>query len=635
MLSDYVTIELHGFADSSVRAYGCCIYIKCFNSAGQYSCKLLCAKSRVTPIKQLTLPRLELCSAVLLVQLVDKVLKSIKINFNNYYLYSDSTITLSWIKTSPTRWKTFVANRVSEIQRLTNVNNWYHVKSEDNPADLISRGVNASQLLNSQFWWTGPDFINSDNELKFHNFQNNDYNLSDIPEERAKISGVAISVNNFELFNTFSSFRKLQRVCAYCLRFINNLMKNNFNKIKGPLTIQELKESQYKLIQIAQKEAFPRDYELLVKNIPLSKRSNLLQLCPILDENKLIRVSGRIQRSNSLYDKKHPLILPAKHQITILILKQEHIRLLHCGTTMLLFSIRERYWPISGRNLCKRVIRECVTCFRCKPSSDEYLMGNLPEYRVNKYFSFENTGTDFAGPLLVKDRNTRGFKLVKAYICLFVCMATKAIHIEIVSDLTTDCFLACFKRFISRRGKLNNVYSDNGKTYVGASRKLSELASFFNSKSTELKESLSNDNINWHFIPARAPNFGGIWEAGVKCIKYHLRRVLENSHLTFEGLSTVLVQIESILNSRPLCPFSTDPDHLNPLTPAHFLVGRSLTAIPEHNLVEIPENRLKFYQRLQQLVQHFWKRWHKEYLSEMQTRVRWKSNPRNYINVGL
>lgn len=632
--SEYASIELHGFADASERAYGAAIYILCVNSAGQRSSKLLCAKSRVAPIRQITLPRLELCSAVLLAQLVEKCTESIKIKFDKSYFWSDSTIALSWIRAAPSRWKTFVANRVSEIQRVTDVSNWYHVNSKDNPADLISRGISSNDLLNSKLWWTGPAWLTNgelQNQLKVDNI---DFRLESIPEQKT-IACVAMTNNDFiNLFSRFSSLRKLQGVYAYCRRFISNLRVTTVAKTLGPLTSQELQASLYDLVRLAQQSAFPQDYDNLKNRKPLNKKSNLLSLNPFLDNNEIIRVGGRIQNSSSEFDKKHPIILPTKHKLTSLILEQEHLRLLHCGPTMLLSSIRERFWPISGRNLCKKIVHQCVTCFKAKPSSDEYLMGNLPDYRVNQYVPFYNTGIDFAGPFLIKDRNTRGAKLTKAYICLFICLGTKAIHIELVSDLTTDCFLASFHRFMGRRAKPLNIYTDNGRTFVGANAKVNELSDFFNSSSEKIIESLASDNINWHFIPARAPNFGGIWEAGVKSVKYHLKRVLGNAHLNFEGLSTVLIQIESILNSRPLCQLSSNPDQLDPLTPAHFLIGKRLTALPEPSLIDIPDNRLNRYQKLQQLVQHFWSRWHKEYLSELQTRVKWKQNVHNYIKEG-
>lgn len=161
---------------------------------------------------------------------------------------------------------------------------------------------------------------------------------------------------------------------------------------------------------------------------------------------------------------------------------------------------------------------------------------------------------------------------------------------------------------------------------MGANSELKELGTFLRKNHKVIAERASKLELNWHFIPPHAPHFGGIWEASVKSIKCHLRRVAGNASLTFEEMYTLLTQIESVLNSRPLCPLSADPNDLDPLTPAHFLIGRPLVSLPDPDLSMLPENRLTQFQRVQQLLGHFWRRWHQEYLVELQTRTKWPSN---------
>ncbi|XP_065362078.1 uncharacterized protein LOC135955647 [Calliphora vicina] len=205
-------------------------------------------------------------------------------------------------------------------------------------------------------------------------------------------------------------------------------------------------------------------------------------------------------------------------------------------------------------------------------------------------------------------------------------MCTKALHLEIVSSLTTNAFLAAFRRFISRRGPCTDLYSDCGTTFIGASKELQALHHRSEtSLSDDLAETLHNDGTNWHFIPPASPHFGGLWEAGVKATKHHLRRIMRDRVLSFEELSTLLCQIESCLNSRPLCPLSNDPSDLNVLTPAHFLVGEPTTCIPDEDLLDTNIDRLTRWKQVEKLKQHFWQRWSKEYLCRLQSRPKWNT----------
>ncbi|CAB0009367.1 unnamed protein product [Nesidiocoris tenuis] len=255
-------------------------------------------------------------------------------------------------------------------------------------------------------------------------------------------------------------------------------------------------------------------------------------------------------------------------------------------------------------------------------------MGELPKERVQPSRAFLNTGVDFCGPILVKTSNRRNSKAENAYVALFVCFATKAIHLELVSDLSTPAFLGALKRFFARRGKARKMFSDNGGNFVGAQRELHRL--FLNaSQSDEMKNYLSGENIEWSFIPPRSPNFGGLWEAGVKAFKYHFKRILGQAMLTFEEMTTVTAMIESCLNSRPLCPLSSDPNDLSPLTPGHFLIGDVLTAIPQPDILDSKVSTLKRWHRVEFMLQQFWSRWSKEYLSILQSRTKWKKEEEN------
>ncbi|XP_049699136.2 uncharacterized protein LOC126055167 [Helicoverpa armigera] len=286
--------------------------------------------------------------------------------------------------------------------------------------------------------------------------------------------------------------------------------------------------------------------------------------------------------------------------------------------------MRDRWWVLGARNLARQVVHKCVTCTRMKGNTLTPYMGDLPAERVESGFPFMRCGVDYAGPISILNRKGRGSQLIKGYICLFVCFATRAVHLELVGSLSTQDYLLAFKRFISRRGKPCQVFSDNGKNFVGAEKELSAV--FQNSN--DIVDFASSNHIKFCFIPPYAPHFGGLWEAGVKSCKYHLRRVVGNARLTYEEFSTVLTQVEAVLNSRPISPISTDPDDYLPLTPAHFLLGRPLSAPASEDVVATSTPACR-YRRLEQLRQHFWERWSKEYISELQRRTKWANKSHN------
>ncbi|XP_063394966.1 uncharacterized protein LOC134679941 [Cydia fagiglandana] len=259
------------------------------------------------------------------------------------------------------------------------------------------------------------------------------------------------------------------------------------------------------------------------------------------------------------------------------------------------------------------------------------MMGNLPEQRLQPGYPFQTTGMDYAGPILALNKRGRGSKTEKVYIVIFICFTTKCVHLELVSSLCKDSFLATLRRFIARRSKPATLFSDNGTQFVGARN---ELYKFLNDNASSIIDEMSNERIDFKFIPAYAPHMAGLWEANIKCIKAHLHRVLGNAHLVFEDLYTILVQIEALLNSRPLTPLSTDPRDMRPLTPGHFLVGRPMTALPSPPLVDVNQNRLTRFERLEQLRQHFWARWHKEYITELQQRTKWRTSKGQQLKKG-
>lgn len=616
------SIQLHCFADASQNAFATCIYIRCVDSKGNVSVKLLCAKARVTQIKKSTIPRYELAAALLGAQLSAKVCQSLTCNIDKKYFWSDSTIVLAWIKNvNPSNLKQFVYNRINEIHELTDKSSWNHVPTDMNPADIASRGISPSHLQNANMWFNGPSFLmKPENE-----WPSTEISSVELPE--LKVYTCLVSKQPSFDFDRFSKFHRMIRVVGYILRFIFNCKQARNARQSGFLSNDEINESTQTLIRASQRDSFADDLQCLKQSRPVHRKSKILALNPFLDEHDLIRVGGRIQGSICDYSKKHPILLCSKHTFTKLLFRKEHESHMHCGPQLLLNIVRDQYWPIGGRNLARSTFRKCVVCVRIQGNSIQPMMGNLPPPRVTLTYAFTVTGMDFAGPFFIANRQGRGCKLSKCWLCLFVCLSTKAVHLEVVSSLSTEAFLMTFRRFISRRGRPHDLYCDNGTNFVGA---CNELGKMLRASQKAMTEAAHDKGIKFHFSPAYSPHFGGIFEAGIKSAKSLLKRVIGNSSLTFEGLTTLFTQIESILNSRPLTPLTSDPSDLSPLTPGHFLIGRPLTALPEPPVTTNCPNR---YQKIEQMRQHFWTRFHDEYLSELQQRTKWREK-RNELKEG-
>ncbi|XP_047992482.1 uncharacterized protein LOC125231164 [Leguminivora glycinivorella] len=624
---DYKYIELHCCVDASQNAYAACVYLRSVAHNNEVTVNLLCAKTRLAPIKPITIPRLELCGMLLGARLCDKVCKSLRCDIQHKTIWTDSTVVLGWLKAQPQDLKAFVCNRVNEIHELTQGYTFNHIPTDKNSADIASRGTDPKSLLSSSLWWTGPPFLKS--EPCDWPIQNHaQIPTVDLPETKPLkiMCHAVVTDDNVVQFDKFSDFSRMKRVFAYVLRFINNCKRNN-PKLSGQLDVTELDHSLQCLVKACQSECFDADIKDISQNKPISRRSKLLSLNPFIDSDGVLRVGGRLQNSEFEYNKKHPMILNAKHQLAKLIMRHEHLRLFHGGPQLLLASVRELFWPVGGRNLARSVVQKCVVCIRFRGKSVQPIMGNVPHERVSSPYPFYTCGVDMAGPFMIASKKGRGSRTSKCYLCIFVCLASKAVHLELVSDLSTEAFILALRRFVSRRGKPSAIFCDNGSNFKGANNELSKLVK---SSRQSVTNFANEEGIRFMFSPAYSPNFGGIWEAGVKSAKHHLKRIAGRASLTFEELGSLFSQIEAILNSRPLTPLSSDPTDPSPLTPGHFLIGRPLTSVPSRAITTKYPNR---YERIEQLRQHFWDRWRREYVAELQQRTKWKTKQQE-LRVG-
>lgn len=628
--------QLHIFCDASEKGYGACCYVRSLAATGTVVVHLLISKSKVAPLSQrMTIARLELCGALLGSRLYS-VVKEALVTDVSCYMWTDSLTTWHWIQSPHSRWKTFVANRTAKIQALTRGVEWRHVPGKENPSDLASRGCDPEEFLQqSALWWSGPGWLSQSEDQ----WPEPPVGKLTIVEEQRATTLLVMSEKeesfSDRIFSRYSTYAKLRRVIAYCLRYIAALRKQNHQGESTALTSEELRHAEDAICRIAQRDSFAEELKTLGtgKNIATT---SLLKGCNVtVDDKGILRVQTRIGNAKLSEDVKYPIVIAKRHALAKLLAEHYHAELLHAGPQLMITTIRQRFWIMGARSVVRRAYHQCIRCFKSKPKLIIQPMAPLPTTRVNKARPFAISGVDYCGPVMIKAHHRRAAP-TKAFIAVFVCFVTRAVHLELVSDLSTAAFLAALRRFVSRRGAVSEINSDNGTNFKGAANELQRLHELL--QSSNHKEAITNwtaeRGIKWKFIPPRAPHFGGLWEAAVRSMKYHLIRVLGTAAASYEDLTTLLTEIEACLNSRPLTELSADSTDLEALTPGHFLTGSHLKYISEIDLKDIPENRLNHWRVMQQRLQHFWSRWQREYLQQLRARTKWH-NPAVPIKPGM
>lgn len=640
-------IQLHGFCDASSLAFGACIYVRATDITGIHSSILLIAKSRVAPIKAMTIPRLELRAAELLARLMHRVKLVCEFDKAERFMWSDSTIVLHWLKKSTYDLKTFVANRVQAIQDHSKGIQWAHVNTKDNPADLISRGMSMADFLNSQKWKHGPEWLLQPTETwPKPKLAVTTGDKAEILKEykrsvvNVNLIQIAMESGGKPLIDRFSSWKKILRITAYVLLFIKNARVKQANRRKKrtramaapELTLDGLLDAATYWAKYTQGCVYKAEIVSLQTNAKeFPSQSKIAALRPKLVQG-ILRVGGRISKSLLEYEERCPIIIPPKSRLCYLIMDQTHRDNMHGGIQLMMQHIRQQFWIPQLRQQLRCFVSRCMRCVRESKRTTDQIMADLPAERVRPAQPFTRLGVDMAGPYKIRDyKGSESFE--KGYIAVFVCQVTRAVHLEAVTSMSSRAFLDAFHRFCARRGTPVYIYSDNGTNFVGAERELQEAAKSW--RDSNVRDLMNEKGITWRFITPAAPHQGGLWEAAVKQMKHHLRRVMGPVKYTYEGLSTLLSGIEACLNSRPLCALSDDPADCAALTPAHFLNGGPIK-LPLPRRIDEHENELrgrKLYQTLQAQTDAFWECWSKDYLKSLMLRPKWRKEREN-VKVG-
>ena len=427
------------FCDASEKAYGAALYIRSVNTKG-YLVRLECSKSRLAPLKRVTLPRLELIAAVVGARLLDYFCRETGLDAAKATLWTDSTVALGWICSDPKRWKPFFANRVIEIESCTVPAQWKHCPGEDNPADHLSRGVSAGDLQELLNWWHGPSWLSLD---PGHGPIQKTRSPTTLPEERLQSLLIRPTNTRPRLLNasSFSCYWRLLRVTAWVLRFVRRA-RGKKESLKE-LNASELKEAREYWIKEVQREYFRLELQALQDGVSLPPVSTVVGFDPFLEDG-FIHIGGRLQYADLPRTQIHPLLLHGSHHFKVLLIRQTHLRLHHMGVRTVLAKLREEFWILRARQAIKRVLHACHPCKIAKNPFGRELEAPLPADRVTATKPFHVTGIDFAGPLYVQGKPSPR----KCYIALFTCATVRAVHLELCSNMTADAFLLAFQRFV-------------------------------------------------------------------------------------------------------------------------------------------------------------------------------------------
>lgn len=628
--------QLHNFSDASERGYGAVSYLRLVDCNGKIHCSFVLGKSRLTPMKKVTIPRLELSAAATATKVSSMIRRELDLPIDEDIYWTDSTCALGYITNEDRRFKTFVANKISVIHENSQPSQWRYVNTKLNPADDASRGLSAEELVNNERWIKGPDFLWS-SEDDWPKLPDTTIAVQeDDPEVKEEIKAVSFATNSGmnpidRMIHYYSSWYRLKKHFAWILRYRNRLLRavrarKDKEALKyvqiAPLTTEEMQNAETEILKYIQRQHFAE--EVLETSTAAKKSSQLSGLDPI-KVSGLLRVGGRLRRSTVTDETKHPIILPKHHHVVDLIVRETHLKSGHSGQEHVLALIRSTYWIIKARVTIRRILNQCIPCKKRQAPLSSQKMGDLPAERLTPDKPpFSAVGVDCFGPFYVK----RGRSQVKRYGVLYTCLAIRAIHLEVLHSMDTDSFINSLMRFIARRGKPESIRSDNGTNFVAGNKEISKAIEQWNSQ--RISEFLLQRQIKWLFNPPAASHQGGVWERCIRTVRKVLDAVTKEQVLDDEGLSTLFCEVERIINSRPITKTSDDPKDLEPLSPNHLLLLRSESSLPPGVFTNDDVYSKRKWKQVQYLADLFWRRWIQEYLPTLQRRQKWLRPSRNF-----
>ena len=618
---------LHHFSDASTIGYGQCSYLQLVNKKNEISLNFVMGKSRVCPIKPITVPRLELTAAVTSIKVGSLLEQELQYLNLEHVFWTDSKVVLGYINNESKSFHIFVANRIELIRSNSETSQWFHIASEENPADVGSRGVLASKLT-STTWLQGPDFL----KVPLVKVENEIFEISPNDPEVKVVKKILVTKPTKlsfidQLLSITNNWWKLKRIVARMLKWPSRRKK------QPVINLDDLQEAETKIIRLVQQDIFSSEIaDLKVPDKSKVKSSQLVMLNPFIDDRGILRVGGRLKRSTLNYACKQPIILPKSHRLSKIIVSWYHSKVAHCGRGITMNEVRSAgYWVINLNSLTRSIIRNCFKCRYQRGKSSFQIMADLPADRMENVPPFTYVGVDMFGPYYIKERRST----IKKFVALFTCLNSRAVHFESSSNMDADSFIMMLRRFVARRGQVRLLRSDNGTNFVGCSNELKKAIE----EMDEIKiESFILQNggewMGWKRNPPVSSHMGGAWERLIRSARSIFSSLLNNHGLSLnnEAFLTVLAEVEAIINSRPLTTDTlSDGNSDLPLSPINLLTMKSKVVMPPPG--NFPKANLysrKRWRRIQHIADEFWCRWRKEYLQSLQPRTKWKQQRRNF-----
>ena len=682
-----VSVTLHCFSDASFVGYGVACYLRYVDAERNVEVALVMGKSRVSPLKPTTVPRLELTASTVSVKIAALLISELEIEGLETFYWVDNKIVLGYIFNHTRQYKIFVANRVQVIESYTGGKNWNYVDTKDNPADYASRGISPREKEKVDIWLHGPVFLRNKDE----SWRNSSPEVEELADDKEVKTQVVHAVRVAESMRSIlqimeeriSSWHRMIRVVAWVVRFValcrkkskdcvntehgkvgnghvpslvttemqnaemimmcrknsKDLVDTGHDKVGNghvpSLVVTEMQDAETIILRWLQERSFESDRIVISakKSRGLDKKNGQLwRLSPFLDEKGILRVGGRLLHAEESADFRFPVIIPKGTVCTKRLVQWYHKKIEHRGRHSTVAQLREAgYWVISCGKEAGAVVHACVRCKWLRGKFVEQMMANLPIDRTVTEAPFTFCGVDLFGPMKVKE----GRITLKTYGVLFTCLSVRAVHVEMASSLETDTFIQALTRFMGRRGEVREIRCDNGTNFIGAENELrAAIKEMDHEKIRAYMTENGGDWVLWNKNTPSASHMGGVWERQIRTVKSVLMSLIKSSPrvLNKETLRTFLVEAESIVNSRPLTLENLSDPESKPLSPKQVLTMKSRIVSPPPGVFQEADVYCRKRWRISQhMANAFWSRWRKEYLQLLQERQKWTEEKRNLM----